>query len=171
MFWILYLLLLTKYPRSLAPSQLSWSRGKELDCRSLGRGFEPWPISGTPVITHRSCPDDWLAQFSLTHMHKGGMKQYSLHFHFLFMVHASHFFISQLMPYWTWQRATLVKKTLILDDIKRMCVALIYIILQYIGAIVESVNRWPSSWSSKWAPFYEWSWLTKDTVFTMVSQQ
>jgi hypothetical protein len=27
---------------------------------------EPWPMSGTPVITHRSCPDDWLAQFSLT---------------------------------------------------------------------------------------------------------
>jgi hypothetical protein len=27
---------------------------------------EPWPMFGTPVITHRSCPDDWLAQFSLT---------------------------------------------------------------------------------------------------------
>ena len=41
----------------------TWSSCKELDCNSLGGGFEPWPVSGTPVITHRSCPDDWLAQF------------------------------------------------------------------------------------------------------------
>jgi hypothetical protein len=34
-------------------------------------------VSGTPIITHRACPDDWLAQFSLTHVHKGGLKQYS----------------------------------------------------------------------------------------------
>ena len=39
-------------------SRLSWSSGKELDCRQLTRGFEPWPMSGTPVITYRSCPDD-----------------------------------------------------------------------------------------------------------------
>jgi hypothetical protein len=53
---------------------LSWSRGKELDCRSMGRGFEPWPMSGPHVITHRSCPDDRLAQFNLAIVHKGGLK-------------------------------------------------------------------------------------------------
>jgi hypothetical protein len=37
-------------------------------------------MSGPPVITHCSCPDDWLAQFSLTHVHKGGIKQHSIHF-------------------------------------------------------------------------------------------
>lgn len=46
---------------------LSWSRGKELDCRLLGRGFKPLPLSGTPVATLRLCPDNWLAQFSQTH--------------------------------------------------------------------------------------------------------
>jgi hypothetical protein len=30
----------------------AWVRGKELDCRSLGHGFESWPMSGMPAITH-----------------------------------------------------------------------------------------------------------------------
>jgi hypothetical protein len=60
---------------------VSWSRGEELDCRSLGRGFEPWPMSGTPFIMHRSCPDNWLAQFSINNVHKGGLKQYSYRFY------------------------------------------------------------------------------------------
>jgi hypothetical protein len=55
-------------------SQLSLSRGKALDCRSLGDRFEPWPMSGMTVITHRSFLDDWLAQFRLTTVHKGGLK-------------------------------------------------------------------------------------------------
>jgi hypothetical protein len=33
-------------------------------------------MSGTPVVTHRSCPDDWLTQFSLKNVHKGDLKQY-----------------------------------------------------------------------------------------------
>jgi hypothetical protein len=37
-------------------------------------------MSGTPVIMHRSCPNDWLAQFSQTNVHKGGLKQHSFHF-------------------------------------------------------------------------------------------
>jgi hypothetical protein len=57
--------------------RLSWSRGKELDCISLGRGFEPRIMSGTPVITHRSGAHDWLAQFSITSVHKCGPKLYS----------------------------------------------------------------------------------------------
>jgi hypothetical protein len=44
------------------------------------RGFEPGPMSGKPVTTHRSCPDDWFAKFSLTNMHKGGLKQHSFNF-------------------------------------------------------------------------------------------
>jgi hypothetical protein len=35
------------------------------------------PVNNAPVITHRSCPDNWLAQFSLTNMHKGGLRQHS----------------------------------------------------------------------------------------------
>jgi hypothetical protein len=31
-------------------------------------------MSGTPVTTHGSCPDEWLAQFNLTRVHKGGLK-------------------------------------------------------------------------------------------------
>ena len=54
------------------------------------RGVEVWrwtterrvvgsPPSGTPVITHQSRSDDWLSQFSLTNVHKGGIKHD--HFH------------------------------------------------------------------------------------------
>ena len=32
-------------------------------------------MSGTLVITHQSCPENWLAQFSLANVHKGGLKQ------------------------------------------------------------------------------------------------
>jgi hypothetical protein len=39
----------------------------EIYCLPLEK---PWSLSGMPVITHRSFPDDWLAQFSLTNMHK-----------------------------------------------------------------------------------------------------
>ena len=45
----LYLLLSMFYLNSM--SILSWSRVKELDHRLLILGFEPCPISGTPVIT------------------------------------------------------------------------------------------------------------------------
>jgi hypothetical protein len=37
-------------------------------------------ILSKQLVMHRSHPDDWLAQFSLTHVHKGGLKQYSFHF-------------------------------------------------------------------------------------------
>jgi hypothetical protein len=40
-----------------------WSRGKELNCRSLGCGFEPWFMSEMPDIMHRSCPDNWFKRF------------------------------------------------------------------------------------------------------------
>jgi hypothetical protein len=33
-------------------------------------------LSGMLIITHSSCLDHWLAQFSLTHVHKGGLKEY-----------------------------------------------------------------------------------------------
>jgi hypothetical protein len=54
-----------------------------MNCRSLGRGFAPRPMSGTPVITHRSCPNNWLVQFSLTNVHKGGPKQHSFNLIFI----------------------------------------------------------------------------------------
>jgi hypothetical protein len=39
-------------------------------------------LSGMPVITHRSCPDDWLAQFSQTDVQKD--EPNNIHFHFYF---------------------------------------------------------------------------------------
>ena len=52
--------------------QLRWSRSKTLDHRALGRGFfsdltlgrlssriSHVPMTGTPVIMHQSCTDDW----------------------------------------------------------------------------------------------------------------
>ena len=44
-------------------SQLSLFRGNTMDYREIGPGFL-WVLSGTPVITHHSCPSDWLRQLA-----------------------------------------------------------------------------------------------------------
>ena len=60
--------------------EVIWLRGLGMDWQN-----EHWVVrshtcmSGTLAITHQSCPDDWLAQFSFTNVHKGGLKH---HFHF-----------------------------------------------------------------------------------------
>ena len=41
------------------------------------------PISGTPAITHHSCLDDWLTQFSLANVNKGGLKHHHWHTSYL----------------------------------------------------------------------------------------
>ena len=50
---------------------------------SQGTGWlvhlRPMCLHGTLVMTHHSCLDDWLVQFSLVNVHKGGLKQH--HFH------------------------------------------------------------------------------------------
>jgi hypothetical protein len=69
---VTFIMLLCLYCKHL------FCRGRE-DCRSMGRGFKPWPMFVTPVITHRSYHGDWLAQFSLKIVHKSDTKQYSFH--------------------------------------------------------------------------------------------
>ena len=66
--------------RYFLSGRLSWSRGKELACRSLGREVRTRPMSWTLVSSHRSCPDDRLTQPGLTILHKGGLKQHWIHF-------------------------------------------------------------------------------------------
>jgi hypothetical protein len=64
-----------------------YSRSYRLCCVPAGcRGREvrnstsdSWVVGSNPGLCPGSCPDDWLAQFSLTHVHKGGLKQYSFH--------------------------------------------------------------------------------------------
>ena len=56
--------------------QWSWCRGNRRDA-------EIWVVGSAPAYLwdacHHSCPDDYLAQFSLTNMHKGGIKHHHLH--------------------------------------------------------------------------------------------
>ena len=63
------------YMSSAFISQSSWSRGKAMDHRTRCRGFasELRPYS---VSTRNSCCDDWSAQFSLTKVHKSGLKHH-----------------------------------------------------------------------------------------------
>jgi hypothetical protein len=70
-------------PNIIYYAEYARCRGPEVRYSTVDRwvmGSNPDLCMGMPVITHRSCLDDWLARFSLTIVHRGGLKQYLISF-------------------------------------------------------------------------------------------
>ena len=135
--WVCRKVVVKTFNKSKSPCDVSSRPGLEAwhwTFRALGRGFASGirPSSGTPetpATTHHLCGDDWLAQFRLTNVHKGGLKTSSFPM-----------LSSLIFNKFRWMLACLYKQFQLLEivyNISKNCVC-IYIL--YLDRMVHTNN-------------------------------